>query len=223
MAPTRRWLVVLLLAALVAAGCDLDEAELARPDSGLITAEVGQLRVLGYDVDPEVDDWIDVVRPDPDVVVETGTFRETDSALLAEGDTPGDRRRLFEAVGVGRTLLVELDCAGDCLAGDVDIHVWEFAVGDAAALSEATEVLTGSASATRRIGEFFVIVSDDGGPWEIPSDPTGHMVAAPVASYTPSGEGGTHVDVFIAVAEGQGEIRDSAGERVFTIEVTGAG
>lgn len=212
----RRWLATLALAALVATGCDLDEAELIRPGDGVITAEVGQLRVLGYDVDPAADAWIDVLSPDDGVVTEVGTFRETDAALLAEGDTPGDRRRLFEATGRGRTLLVELNCAGGCdgTGPEPPIHVWDFIVGDVDA--DAAQALD---RRDRRVGEFIVIVSDEPEPWEVVTEPGEPETVVFLTALTPARDDGAHVQVFAAVREGTAELREVGVDSTVEIEV----
>lgn len=220
--------LALTLATLALVACALDEAELARPGTGVITADVGQLRVLGYDVDPTVDQWIDVVTPDPEVVVETETFRETGAALLAEGDTPGDRRRLFEATGPGRTLLVELNCGpvrcdGTDDPAEVGVQVWEFAVGVGGDLSSDSPLAGTDELLERRVGEFVVIARDGGGLLEIESDDEDRPGVRHVATSSPGGSTSTQVDVFLAVAAGAVEVRDDATGDVYAIEVIRAG
>lgn len=222
----RRWFATLALAALVAAGCDLDEAELIRPGDGVITAEVGQLRVLGYDVDPAADDWIDVLSPDESVVTEVGTFRETDAALLAEGETPGDRRRLFEATGPGRTLLVELNCPDGCDAldpiADVGIHVWDFIVGEDTALSADTPIARSSGITRRRVGEFIVVASEQPGLLRIRPDGDGPVPVEFLAQSAPDDGRSLNVDVFLAIAPGRATIEDAGPDRgaSYEIEIT---
>lgn len=130
------------------------------PGVAAVTADPGQLRVLRYDDDPASQEWVDVVAADPAVYVEGRSFREADSRD-APDDEPAERRRLFDAVDPGRTLLVEIDC-GACTEvaaldtgsngdgsnetgsdetgsdgnGDDDrpgpvLHVWDLRVGDA--------------------------------------------------------------------------------------------
>lgn len=205
-----RLVLLAALAALVPASCTLDEAALVSPDSGVIEAEPGDLRVLSYHEDPTVEDqWIDVLEPDPSVVREGETFRE-EGSRVAEPDEPADVRRLFHAVAEGHTVLVQVNCR-DCDGGvpstpvdQTGIHVWEFVVGDA-----GSEPLTAASNGARTgtttavaIGDH-VVVTRSGDPAASIEAPDGLVQ---IARHRPEGDRGLHVDVFATLAPAEGTI-----------------
>ncbi len=226
----RRALAILLLVS--SGACSFDEAELIRPGTAAISAEVDQLRVLSYSVDPTAgDDWIDVLGPDPTVVDEAAEYLEDDGARLAEADEPADRRRLFTAVGAGRTLLVEINCR-DCRDGvpgttppDTGIHVWDFAVDPATSdLSAGTDVASPDLVTTRAVGEYVVVVRDanDGATplGEVPSADGEEFPLELVAFHAPDAGADVWVHVYLAARAGAGDLVDPGRGVRYPVRVT---
>lgn len=218
-----------LLAALLAVGAlgaacaEMDEAALVEPGSSQIAADPGELRVLRHHDDPTAgDDWIDVLVPDPAVVVPTDRFREADSRH-ADEDQPADVRLLYEAVDEGRTALVRLNCRS-CEGGvpttdpeDTEVLVWDFAVG---AAIDAEPALGDAAATPARphvaaVGEHVVIVR---GPDDDEGDPPGDDdVVRLVARHRPEDGADLLVDVYAAVGPGEATLVYGADEYVVRV------
>lgn len=224
--------VLSCLLAIGAGACNFDEAELVRPGASVITAEVGQLRVLSYPVDPAAgDDWVDVLAPDPNVVEEADGYAEDDGARLADRDEAADRRRLFTAVGTGRTLLVEVNCRG-CRNGipttpssDTSIHVWDFVIDPTTSdLTAGTDVAVPDAETTQPIGGYVVVVrapAADVQPLEIRPVDGDPVSVRRIASHAPDAGADLYVDVFVATTTGGAEILDPGTGTVYAVRVTG--
>lgn len=227
-ASVRRWVPLGLIAAVLAAGaCTFDEAELVHPGSGPISAEVGQLRVLSYAVDPADDGWIDVLSPDPAVVEEAGEYREDDGARLADADEPGDRRRLFTAVGSGRTLLVEINCPA-CDGGvpatrpqDTEVHVWEFVAGPAGdRFTPSTGLATPDEPTIREVGQYVVIVREAGEPVSALTEDSSEDDAFPLRLVATTQAGDRSVAVYLASRPGTGALIDPADDLRYEVRVS---
>lgn len=217
-------LAVALAAGLVAAACgELDEAELVDPGAPVIEADPGELRVLRHHDDPTAgDEWIEVLQADPEVVIETGRFREADSRD-AEADQPADVRLLYEAVTRGRTLLVQLNCRG-CEAGvpvtdpgETELLVWDFVVGDTVHASRSL----GRAAAQPGVphgavvGDHVVIVRAPDA--EAAIGPFDAEVLRFVARHVPADGADVLVDVFTAVGPGEATLAYGTDEYAVTV------
>lgn len=217
-------LAALLVAGAVAAGCtEMDEAALVEPGAPVIEADPGELRVLRYHDDPSAgDEWIEVLAPDPTVVVATDRFREADSRH-AEEDQPADVRLLYEAVDEGRTVLVRLNCRS-CRHGvpttdpdDTEVLVWDFVVGaggdEAPVLGEAAAT-AGRAHVVPR-GEHVVVVRSPDA--ERPMEPGDESVLRFVGRHEPSKGADLLVDVFAAVGPGETALAYGSDEYVVRV------
>lgn len=219
----RRLLAVLLAAGALAACTEMDEAELVDPGTAQVVADPGELRVLRHRDDPTAGDrWIDVLTPDPTVVVPTDRFREADSRH-ADEDQPADVRLLYEAVDRGRTLLVRLNCRS-CRDGvpstdpdDTEVLVWDFAVGTAS--DEELRLGPGAATPDRpRLvapDEHVVVVRGPGSPQRVA--PFDGDVLRLVARHGPDDGADLVVDVFTAV--GPGEVTLAYGADEYVVQV----
>lgn len=188
---------LLLVAMLCVGSCALDEAELFRAGAPQITAEVGQLRVLSYDDDP-VDDWVDVVAPDPAVFEEGDSFREADSRT-ADDDQPAEERRLFTGLRPGRTLLVQLNEVDD------DVLVWDLVVGDPEQpFSDGTSIARVGRSTSVDVGDRFAVVrAASAGPEDAVFAAGEEPIVALVARHQPDAGADLFVDVFVAMSAGR--------------------
>ncbi len=178
---------LLLFATVLVTACAFDEAELFDVGAPQITAEVGQLRVLSYDDDPESDHWVDVVSPDAAVFLEGDTFREADSRTAGD-DQFAEERRLFTGLADGRTLLVQLDTV------DRQVQVWDLVVGDPdQPFSAGTAVAREGEVFPVERGSFVTVVRPGaGGP---PADVEAGALEL-VAGHTPEDGADLYVDVY---------------------------
>lgn len=218
-----RLLAVLLAASALAACTEMDEAALVDPGTTQIEADPGELRVLRHHDDPIAgDQWIDVLTPDPAVVVPTDRFREADSRH-ADEDQPADLRLLYEAVDDGRTVLVRLNCRS-CRDGvpatdpdDTEVLVWDFLVGTA----DDEELLLGHAALTpdrlhvAEPGEHVVVVRGPGAEEELA--PLEGDVLRLTARHVPDDGAELLVDVFTAVGPGEVTLAYGADEYVVRV------
>ena len=196
----RRLLAAAVLATSLVA-CDLDEAELYRAGAAQITADVGELRVLAYEDDPAVDDWVDVVSPDPTVMDEGDRFREDDSRLAA-ADEPAEIRRLLTAVARGRTLLVQVDCGACPVADDAGILVWDLLVGDAERdVSAETAIARPDERFDVDAGDFVTVVHE-AEPTDADVIGEGGGAVRLIARHEPSDGADLYVDVYLATTPG---------------------
>lgn len=218
-----RLLAVLFAAGALAACTRMDEAALVDPGTTQIEADPGELRVLRHKDDPTAGDrWIDVLTPDPAVVVSTDRFREADSRH-ADEDQPADLRLLYEAVDEGRTVLVRLNCRS-CHDGvpatdpdDTEVLVWDFAVGTAG----DEEPLLGPAAVTpdrphvAAPGAHVVVVRRPGSPQRVA--PFDGDVLRLAGRHQPDDGADLVVDVFTAV--GPGEVTLAYGGDEYVVRV----
>ena len=217
-----RLLAVLLAAGALAACTEMDEAELVDPGTRVV-ADPGELRVLRHHDDPTAgDEWIDVLAPDPAVVVATDRFREADSRH-AEEDQPADVRLLYEAVDEGRTVLVRLNCRS-CRDGvpatdpdDTEVLVWDFLVGTAG----DEQLLLGPAAVTPgrphvvAPGEHVVVVREPGADRRLA--PFEGDVLRLSARHEPDDGAELLIDVFTAVGPGEVTLAYGADEYVVRV------
>lgn len=218
-----RLLAALLAAGALAACTEMDEAELVDPGTVRVVADPGELRVLRHHDDPTVGDrWIDVLTPDPTVVVSTDRFREADSRH-ADEDEPADLRLLYEAVDEGRTVLVRLNCRW-CSDGvpatdpdDTEVLVWDFVVG---AVGDE-QLLLGPAAVTpdrphvAAPGEHVVVVRGPGAADQLA--PMEGDVLRLTARHRPGDGAELLVDVFTAVGPGEVTLAYGADEYVVRV------
>lgn len=218
-----RLLAVLLAAGALGACTEMDEAALVDPGTTQIEADPGELRVLRHHDDPIAgDQWLDVLTPDPAVVVATDRFREADSRH-ADEDQPADLRLLYEAVDEGRTVLVRLNCRS-CRDGvpatdpdDTEVLVWDFLVGTA----DDEEPRLGPAAATpdrlhvAEPGEHVVVVRGQGAEDQL--SPIEADVLRFTARHVPDDGAALLVDVFTAVGPGEVTLAYGADEYVVRV------
>lgn len=200
---------LLVAGALALSACSLDEAELVSAGAEQVTADVDELRVLRRRDDPARDRWIDVVAPDPEVFDEGVPFREEDSRT-ADDDEVADSRRLFTAVGDGRTLLVEMNCT-TCTddvprpGSDLELVVWDMVVGDGGpTFSPGTDLARPDDPTAIAAGDLVVLATPAEGAVEPVLRTSGGRPAplSLVATHRPDDGADVFVEVYVATEPG---------------------